>query len=462
MQGLYELNEGSLDVVVLGSSHAFVNINPMVLFKEYGITAYDACGGNAPMWNSYYNLVEVLKYQTPKVVVLEGYGLVNDYEYISHEGVISPAMIAYNVFGLRPSLNKLEDIRASVPKEDLENNILEYKQYHSRYANLNRDDFLGDYSQSQSFDGGMGHVVYTEAVPQTPFVIEKPNNNETTTDLQSTVIPAKQKKYYEKIIELCKEKNIQLFVFIAPYSYYSNEHDAIFTEAAGIAAANGVGFINGNYLYDEIGIDWEKDFEDQSHMNYVGNEKLSKYLGDALIKFYGVENHLADNSTKYDDWKNAVRVYDNRSFGWSLKSKLYYEMNEYIDEINKLPEDFDVYFYIGGELKANADYVVDYLNICGIPSDKAYPDYVWLKNGTKVTPYEKNKLGFICSNEYGKSELVIDDSGIWWNAENIKRVDDGVCIVVIDKCTYSVVDSAGICNIGVEEDYYGLTHEREE
>ena len=40
MKAFYELEEDSLDVLVLGSSHAYEDINPAVLWKEQGIAAY--------------------------------------------------------------------------------------------------------------------------------------------------------------------------------------------------------------------------------------------------------------------------------------------------------------------------------------------------------------------------------------------------------------------------------------
>ncbi len=82
MDAFRNLEEDSLDILVLGSSHAYVDINPAVLWSEYGIAAYDLCGSNQPMWNTYYYLKEALKTQTPKVVVLEAYCVSLDLEYI--------------------------------------------------------------------------------------------------------------------------------------------------------------------------------------------------------------------------------------------------------------------------------------------------------------------------------------------------------------------------------------------
>lgn len=62
----------------MGSSHSFVNFNNGTLYEEYGIASYDLGGSLQPMWNSYYDLKEALKTQTPELIVLEGYGTTYD------------------------------------------------------------------------------------------------------------------------------------------------------------------------------------------------------------------------------------------------------------------------------------------------------------------------------------------------------------------------------------------------
>ena len=41
IRGFYELEPNSLDVVFIGSSNVHCNINPNVIWNQYGITSYD-------------------------------------------------------------------------------------------------------------------------------------------------------------------------------------------------------------------------------------------------------------------------------------------------------------------------------------------------------------------------------------------------------------------------------------
>ena len=47
----YELEKNTVDVLVLGSSHAFENVNTGTLWENYGIASFDLCGSMQPMWN---------------------------------------------------------------------------------------------------------------------------------------------------------------------------------------------------------------------------------------------------------------------------------------------------------------------------------------------------------------------------------------------------------------------------
>ena len=71
MQNFYAQPDGTVDVLLVGNSHSGINIDTATLWTEYGISAYDLWGGVQPLWNSYHFIVEALKYQTPKLVVLE-------------------------------------------------------------------------------------------------------------------------------------------------------------------------------------------------------------------------------------------------------------------------------------------------------------------------------------------------------------------------------------------------------
>ena len=72
---------------LLGSSQLYADIAPAVLFSEYGITSYDFCANEQPLWISYYYIKEALKHQKPKAIVLDVftvYGAEYEEEGVNH------------------------------------------------------------------------------------------------------------------------------------------------------------------------------------------------------------------------------------------------------------------------------------------------------------------------------------------------------------------------------------------
>ena len=61
------------DVLVLGSSHAYCNLNAAILWDEYGIPTVSIGQSEQPLSYSYYMLENAIKYHKPKVVIQEVY-----------------------------------------------------------------------------------------------------------------------------------------------------------------------------------------------------------------------------------------------------------------------------------------------------------------------------------------------------------------------------------------------------
>ncbi len=135
MSTFYDLDD-TVDVLIIGSSHAFVNFNNGTLWDKYGMASYNLGGSVQPMWNSYYFLKEALKTSKPELVVLEGYGTTFNFEYSDDSRIIK------NTYGMKWSSNKIDAIKASAEKERTLEFLMDYSQYHTRYSTLNQNDFI--------------------------------------------------------------------------------------------------------------------------------------------------------------------------------------------------------------------------------------------------------------------------------------------------------------------------------
>lgn len=315
VQMFYKQKKNSVDVLCLGSSHTYTNINPAILWDEYGIASYDLAGSNQPFWNTYYYLKEALKYQTPELVVLDVYRAIETEDYQDD------ARTAMNTFGLRYSKDYRENIKVSLfPTETELYYLLKFPIYHARYQEMSEQDFkfYNNDSNRKNYKGFNLNCISTTVFHEFPDVSQ-------VTEVEK--MTDKTRKYFEKIIQLTQENDIPLLLVSAPYLDYVTEDKKIFNQVEQIAAKYDVEFVDFNEYYDRIGLDPETDFAEGSHLNYYGSEKYSVYLGQHIVNQYEVSDRRGEAA--YDSWEQNARFYEQHAANVDLakttKNKLYVE-----------------------------------------------------------------------------------------------------------------------------------------
>ena len=102
-------------------------------------------------------------------------------------------------------------------------------------------------------------------------------------------MPEEMLPYMERLISLCRENDVKLIWYVAPFNALSNDEDAIadlfrrqriFNWLGEYAAQNQIPFINLFYELDEIGFDYQRDFMDSQHLNCYGQDKLTRYMAE--------------------------------------------------------------------------------------------------------------------------------------------------------------------------------------
>ncbi len=268
MEDFYGYPDDSIDVVLLGSSHLGVNVDTTILCNNYGIASYKLWGSTQPIWNAYYNLVEALKTQHPKVVMLESLGLVHDTEYYGYVNAVK------NTLGMKWSRNKIDAITTSYEPSDWSNAFFPITQYHGRYAELNETDFsyyFWDHPQSEHNTQNWNVIC----------PMGEPSSTSKEMDLGE-----KQLKYFKKIVYLCKQNNIPLVVFTAPYTIPDDERARLNT-VRDMLAEEDIPYLDCLTDYKSYGFDFATDFGDTAgHLNSAGCAKLSAVIGEYLTDQY--------------------------------------------------------------------------------------------------------------------------------------------------------------------------------
>lgn len=299
VKGFYGEEENTLDVVFIGSSQMYADMAPAVLFHEYGITSYDFCANEQPMWVSYYYIKEALKHQEPKVIVLDVFTVYGeDYE---EEGVTH-----INLDDLPMSLNKIRAIRDSVPEGMRYSYYFPLAKYHNTWT-----DF---------YEGKAELAFYDERDPYkgySPFVFaadyEEDAKAEVAAQTALEPIPKRAETWLRKIIALCEEENVPLVLIKTPNG--NAERQKLYNSVEILAKETGTPFLNMNVLLDG-----------QAHINVLQAEKVSMMMGEYLISHYEFEDKR--ENPHYAQWAADAELFYRQKAKCQLVSAENFE--EYI------------------------------------------------------------------------------------------------------------------------------------
>jgi hypothetical protein len=289
----YYEDEKDNDVLFIGDCEVYENFSPAELWKGYGISSYIRGGPQQLIWQSYYLLLDSLRYETPKVVVFNVLSMQYD----------TPQSEAYNrlnLDGMRLSGAKLGAVLASMtPGETLLSYIFPIFRFHDRWDELTTEDLR--YFAARMSVGHSGYYMRNDTKPA-DIVPEGPKRADYRFGENSY-------RYLDKIAALCEREGIELLLVKAPTIYphwypqwdeqmraYADEHDLL--------------YINFLAHTEEIGLDLRTDTYDGGlHLNRRGAEKLTDYLGGLLADRYGLADRRADEALAAI-WRQKTRDYE--------------------------------------------------------------------------------------------------------------------------------------------------------
>ena len=251
------------------------------MYDEEGIKAYVRGSSQQLIWQSYYILKETLKYEIPKVVVLN----VNSLRYGKDSDKVSEAYNRLMIDNMKWSKEKIDLINESMTEEE---NMLSYVfpilRYHSRFDELTKEDFKYLFKGKENTYNGF--LVNKNIKPVT--------NLPTKRNLASYEFPKECIEYLDKIVKLCNENDIKLVLIKAPsvYPYWYDEYDEKIKD---YSEENNIDYYNLLEKAEEIGLDYQFDTYDGGlHLNFYGAKKLSKYFAKILKSNYNLTDFSGD------------------------------------------------------------------------------------------------------------------------------------------------------------------------
>lgn len=404
LSDFYKLDDHTVDVLFVGSSHVYYSINTCMLYDDHGIASYLLASPGQPVWISYYFLKEALKTQSPRLVVFDVCTL---YKKESDIGAASwPSLIS-----MKPSITKWEAICAVNQKErqlDSVGAFFSFPYYHTRYGRLSEPE-----QRYNGYKPDFGVISKSE-------LAEWENPDRTNFD-KIEPVSAQTEHYLRKLIELCLDREIQLLLVNSPYLNQTEEKQAAYNYVFQVAQEYGVPFIDSNFV-EELHIDFAEDLLEPSHLNYYGSVKYTDYLAGWLGEHYELPDRRAD--IRYGGWEEASKkLLHTQLYGRTLKKlKKNGTFADYMEAVKEMEECMVVIY----QKPKGAVWVCDNGEIVfSGASDEDYFKHFDLGNSDMAV-----------KNRNGNVSVMID-------RKEYLYTDEGMNVLVYDKVAESVIDGTG-------------------
>lgn len=298
----YNLEKDSVDIFFVGSSVIAAAVDPYQLYNEYGFSSYNLGVMQQPTVGTYFWLKEVLKTQSPKLIVMEvkTVGRVEDKDESS-----SRKSYDYMKWGKNKLQYAIE--YAHTNKEaDLFEYLFPLSKYHTRWSELTYDDW--DFFMGDDTSYTRGFATLTTRFKDAENFIEWKGIKEDPSKIKS--FNSTNESYCRRIVDLAKENNIDiLFVKTPDTAWTTSRHNHI----VNLSKELGVDFIDFNIegTMKSAGIDYSVDGADTNHLNMNGAKKFTSYIGDYLKKKYDLTNYKNGSSNKVKEtYESEMKNYN--------------------------------------------------------------------------------------------------------------------------------------------------------
>lgn len=281
----YNLKKNSLDVVYVGSSHAYFGFDPNYVDNKMHINSFNMGTPLQKPVESYYVLKEILKTQHPKVIVFDVFwNIFNNETYFN----IKTA----NFDLMKPSLNKLEFLLNVFDKGQYLPATSYAVRYHSmlqRFIDneltiqdkallskkVNKDIIIRPKEYL-----GKGFVMNNHSLNKKSIkeILEYKSNNPYGIFKWND----KQWSYFIKIIKLCRRKKLDLMLVTVPQcpakminiEKTEYHYAPINKKIRDIGKRYHLTYIDYNVVNNKKKFVKNSDFFDNNHLNYQGVKKL--------------------------------------------------------------------------------------------------------------------------------------------------------------------------------------------
>ena len=258
----YIADQCNEDILIFGSSRAEVTYDPQIIKDSLGLTAYNCGSANSSILLQYGRLLMITQRYCPKLVILD--------------------MTTYF------------DICKSDAKDEI-NNIQPLKKFYdlpgidSIFSNISRLENLKMISQLYRFNGYLPDMIvdnfttnniknYQGYKPMFYTIDYEPDSSDIVNE--ALVWDSTKKLYFQKFMNICKEKGILLVVAYSPI--YRAKTNVAYSKVTNFCLEHNISLID--YYANPSFVSSREYFADILHMNAIGSKKYTTEIIEILRK----------------------------------------------------------------------------------------------------------------------------------------------------------------------------------
>ena len=298
--------ENSLDVLLIGSSATYSDFSSAYAYGKYGFTSfpYAIGGATCTMWKP--ALQDTLRYQKPKLVVVDVFG--GGYENAEIRERNNQLSIALNYMPLSADKVRLaKELSGLVDKTSVSSFLLPIIKYHN-----NIPLSLKDLPERLKLEAaGPSPLKGTNSLTRTRKLAYVDESSMTS---DSEPLDSETEAIIRDFIDYAGEQNVPLLFVKYPSVLTDNDPDELKVARKAnrileIAEESGCGTLDLHQKFHELGLKERKDFYNHGHTNTRGQKKVTDYLGDYIQNEMGVGPSELSDSQKAA-WDESIAYYD--------------------------------------------------------------------------------------------------------------------------------------------------------
>ena len=289
----FQADNCAYDILAFGPSYLYVTFDTIEMYRTFGLRSCVLGSPCQPVNETYYFIKMALSEKHPQLVVLNADMIVfSKNTYVHKAAFVHEALDGYPV-----TTDKLDAIcNLHTDSVHMEEFLIPFSKYHARWRELRKGDFTIKHRRNDY----KGFMFYS---------LQDFKNNVKSYDLiqaERSPVFKENLDYLVKIKALVESKGMKFMLLSSPRS--GGFAEGRLAALHDFAEDNGIAFLDLNLEFDKTGISNETDFYNGGHLNVLGAEKATRYIGKWITEHFDLKPTLTDRDRA--EWDAEVKRYE--------------------------------------------------------------------------------------------------------------------------------------------------------